>query len=383
MSIVLVLALLVVLEMAKPYLRAWVLDPCRATVRRWGDSIADRITEPMARLLPLVVDDLPIGRNLAARCVERWARTFPVAGSFQIAVLLGLAGVMWNGVAIRAAKSFAGAVVDFAQWLWQGVAQMPDTVARVQEHPWEGVGLLRVPLAIFFVWLALGVVRQAVVAFVGWNPLGERQEQRRARAGEGVRYGAVVMLMLCATHCARTFQEHQERTAEGRDLIGFPRVSVRRVEGVIRSAWLTARESGTRPRRHQRRELRRHAGRVVAVLRAAEARQDRDAPEALRAMATMLVKIAERYAEGRVGELLTEEELAGVEPVADRSWLHLVGSGVTVVGVLFLVSWAGVPDLVGGPVLALVVTVVVTLVYRGRIPGPADLIDIMRGADRR
>ncbi|MGA4979292.1 hypothetical protein [Streptomyces cinereoruber] len=378
--------------------RLWVVDPARARLRRTSDAIVARVTVPMAGLLPLVVDELPYRRNLAPRCVEQWARFFPVAAGIRVCVLIGFATLVWNEKAIREGLGhpapppadtldplgfIVSQVKAFGAWVWDGVTGMPGTAARIWDHPTETFGLLRTPIVLVLMVCALPMLLRGAMAYLGWHPLGWRQKRRRARADSEVRYRPVVLLMLCAVHCARVYKEHEERAAEGQDLVGFQRVSVRRVERVIRRAWITGSDRGESPRWHQRRDLKRHAGRVVAALRAAEARQEANAPEALRAMATLLVKIAEHYAEGRVAELLGDEDLADIEPVADRSWVRLLVAGVAVVGVLLLVSWAGPPDLVSGPVLALIITVIVTLVFRGRIPGPADLIDIFRGADRR
>lgn len=61
---------------------------------------------------------------------------------------------------------------------------------------------------------------------------------------------------------------------------------------------------------------RRHAAQVAGALRNDLYRLDIDPDTALPELARKLVTIGERYAEGRVGSLLPEEELEGVEPVS-------------------------------------------------------------------
>ncbi len=75
---------------------------------------------------------------------------------------------------------------------------------------------------------------------------------------------------------------------------------------------------------HRRLVLRRHAGQVLAAVRAAEAHLDTDAEAALRELADLLMTVCHRHVCGRVGALLDEEVLAGLEPVTDWEWVRLV-----------------------------------------------------------
>lgn len=65
---------------------------------------------------------------------------------------------------------------------------------------------------------------------------------------------------------------------------------------------------------HRRKALRRHAALIVSALRAAEAKLDLDPPAARPEIARLLHTIAERFAEARVGNLLDESDLAGIQP---------------------------------------------------------------------
>ncbi|MBT1103092.1 hypothetical protein [Streptomyces sp. Tu10] len=184
-----------------------------------------------------------------------------------------------------------------------------------------------------------------------------------------------MLLMLSAVHCGRTLTQLREQGT-----LDLPRLSLRRAERVIRRAWKTRHDN---VRRHQRQQMKAHAARVVGAMRVAESRQYDNPEEALIRMANLLAMVAHRYAEGRTLQLLDEEQMAGAESVADRSWLRLAVSGLLIVGVLVVLSWADIPEMATGPVVALIITAVLAGVYRGRIPGYHDLIDIFRGADRR
>lgn len=115
----------------------------------------------------------------------------------------------------------------------------------------------------------------------------------------------------------------------------------------------------------------------------AEAQQHSEPEVALRTMATLLTTIAHRYAEGRTLQLLDEHQMRGTEPVPDRSWLRLASSGILITSLLVMLSWIDLPEVATGPLVALTILTVVMAVYRGRVPGYHDLLDILRGADRR
>ncbi|WP_146075808.1 hypothetical protein [Streptomyces sp. Ru62] len=76
---------------------------------------------------------------------------------------------------------------------------------------------------------------------------------------------------------------------------------------------------------------------VAAALLEIEAKLDRTPSDALRELAEALLTIADRYCQGRVGELLDEEQLTGVPH--QRNWdvlrylIALVLAGVAITGV--------------------------------------------------
>ncbi|MFF9062041.1 hypothetical protein ACF09K_25590 [Streptomyces sp. NPDC014882] len=107
---------------------------------------------------------------------------------------------------------------------------------------------------------------------------------------------------------------------------------------------------GSSPRRAA---ARRHAELVAGALRRELCRVDAEPQGALPDLAGKLVTVCERYAEGRIGRLLPEEDLADVEPVTvARQALRESALMVVVILVAFcgaLGAWlgcraAGVPD---------------------------------------
>ncbi|WP_331764077.1 hypothetical protein OG944_38700 (plasmid) [Streptomyces anulatus] len=371
-------------------LRTHVRNRLRVEWVRLHSQLTARVVGPAHSVLPGLVTGLPPHRNLVDPCASRWAKGFLKETPVRLGFLAILAVAVWREADIRAAwrrpgpvpgsrdpvESLINGCVDATKWIiFVLPARVPETPLQLWERPTEAVGLLRTPIVALLLCYAAFLLLPAALALVGLNPTTPRRDQRRIAAESEQRNWPVVLLMLCAVHCGRT---HAQLLESGP--LELPHVSAKRAERVIRQAWKTRHE---RVRRHQRRELKIHASRVVAVLRKAEARQHQDPDEALRTMATLLTTIAHRYAEGRTGQLLEERQMEGVEPVADRTWLHLVISGVLIIGVLLALSRAGLPEIATGPFVSLLILGVFALVYRGRLPGPADLVDIVRGADRR
>ncbi|MBT2674372.1 hypothetical protein J7E95_26890 [Streptomyces sp. ISL-14] len=91
----------------------------------------------------------------------------------------------------------------------------------------------------------------------------------------------------------------------------------------------------------------------------------------------MLLTIAERYAEGRVDDLLDADQLAGVAPAAPRERLRVLVVGVVVVLVMAGAAVIGLPDAALVPLLPAVVLFVAVVFNRGRIPTAGQLTDFL------
>ncbi|WMX46239.1 hypothetical protein RGF97_17270 [Streptomyces roseicoloratus] len=120
--------------------------------------------------------------------------------------------------------------------------------------------------------------------------------------------------------------------------------ALRRLEGNVMRAH---RRSGTvaflSPRR---RELKTHAGQVVAKLREAEAGLDHSPHvEALSEIAGLVVTIAERYVDGHIGALLPEPLLEGKKPVPDRELLRVSAAVVLIAGGVVGLAFLELPDM--------------------------------------
>lgn len=199
--------------------------------------------------------------------------------------------------------------------------QVPGWWDLLLEHPGAALDRLAGPASL--VCVIIGVIAfSRTSAFFGRD--GQRAQRRRSLGDERLaeaRFRPVGVLLSAATQAARAHLE----TEAAPSLLDAPRIKVHhRVERAIRKAWRTR---NGRPRRHQRRELRLHAAKVVMALRLAEAQQDIEPGPALKEMTRILVTVAERYAEGKVGELLDHDDhaLAGVDPAPDYEPLRIAG----------------------------------------------------------
>ncbi|MFF9480716.1 hypothetical protein [Streptomyces sp. NPDC014733] len=123
---------------------------------------------------------------------------------------------------------------------------------------------------------------------------------------------------------------------------------------------------------------------VVGALRAVEARQDTEADtgQVFEDMAGMLLKIAQRYGEGRTLALLDPEDLSGVTPSVNQEWVRLVTLGGVVVGTALAANLLGVPDSAIGPLTGVVTVMTAGVLYGARLVS-TDLIDVMRGQSRK
>ncbi|MDX3673268.1 MULTISPECIES: hypothetical protein [Streptomyces] len=180
----------------------------------------------------------------------------------------------------------------------------------------------------------------------------------------------VVALLTVAAQCATVLRRWEESQPDCQ----IPRVSMQPVE---RAIWMAHRTRRARARRHNERQFKAHAALVVGALRRAEARQDSEPGRALEDLIVMLLTIAERYAEGRVDDLLDADQLAGVAPVAPRERLRVLVVGIVVVLVMAGAAAIGLPDAALVPLLPAVVLFVAVVFNRGRIPTGGQLTDFL------
>ncbi|MFF5519549.1 hypothetical protein [Streptomyces coeruleorubidus] len=366
-----------------PVVQARVVEPVRARLAVFSTSIERSVGTAMREALEGVTTRGPETRGLVASSVERWARALPTTVLWQSsALLLVFLAVDFGPIP----HDRASLIESFRIW-WGVVTAIPDRAVDVWEDPGKFLPLRFIFFCLMYaaavrVWWPVELARTGGESMVGNAP---RQSRRREAADAAALNWPVVALTLCAIQCGRAYRELERQTQSPGGVSESRRVSVKRAEKVIERAWRTRFPAAPirRVRRHQRKELKRHAGQVVAALRTVEARQYRNPAEALPELATMLLVIAERYAQGRVLQLLDDEHLAGVRIAHDWGWLRLLLGGALITAALVGLSHVGLPGTATGPMAGLLITIVLTMVYRGRLPGLGDLIDIARGADRR
>lgn len=131
----------------------------------------------------------------------------------------------------------------------------------------------------------------------------------------------------------------------------------------------------------RRRQLKRHARQVVAVLKNTETRLDVDPNQALRDLAGLLLTIAERYAEGRVGALLDDEQIAGTEPVQEREALKMVLAALlmcaTAAAALGAIDATGLPSVLEPVAIASSAMVALVLVYGRRASQRLEFLGLL------
>ncbi|WP_333732065.1 hypothetical protein [Streptomyces sp. IBSBF 3010] len=202
-------------------------------------------------------------------------------------------------------------------------------------------------------------------------------ELRRAPSprSETARWQPVVVLLAVCSSVGLAC-----RQLESRDALSAPRVSLKTAERAVWSAWRTRHG---RARRARRNDLKRHAADVVGALQAMEARQDSEADTArvFEDTAVMLLKIAQRYAEGRTLALLDPDDLANVIPAHSREWVRLLALGLIVTGAVAGALTAGLPDAAATPLIGVVSLLAWTVLYGQRML-ETDLLDVIRGQSR-
>ncbi|WP_407838039.1 hypothetical protein ACE1OC_19290 [Streptomyces sp. DSM 116496] len=365
----------------RTWLRSRVVAPTYgrilADVRRRRRALAREEAVPLladARtLLPAAVGDrVPEHRGLTPSWIVRWWYAQQVAVPATIAAALVLILLAWNTDRASAVSSTSEFYVGLAHRVINLREQVPEMV-RSWRTPGDVVADLRWPAVIVLLLPVIPVILRSTHSLSeGREQREAREKKARSRPGGAADYIAcwpVVALTVMAVRCARAHQ----RWLEGTGGDANARVSLRSIERVI---WQAHRVRHGKIRNHHKRAVQNHAARVVGALRRVEAEQDVDPVRALSELTVMLVTIAERYAEGRVGCLLDESQIGEVEHVMPRERLRMLVIGPVLVAAMTAGALAGIPD---GALVALLPVVMVTLVvgiYRGKAPGPSDLADL-------
>ncbi|WP_198351842.1 hypothetical protein [Streptomyces silvensis] len=351
---------------------------------RWRADSGVRRAAPLLTQMLLVsprIQDRVGGHGLAPGYVVRWWRARPLAGPFKVIRFVLLLYIVahiddmadWENLRLSAEPGPHPGVV---QGLLSSFVAMPMSVLTGGS---SAVG--RVSAVLFWALVLTAEVRLikrmnltssgrgATLSAYDMEGLTGYADGDSARM-EDRRCWPVVALLTVAAQCAAVMRRWEETQPDCQ----IPRVSVQPVERVI---WRAHRTRRARARRHNERQFKAHAALVVGALRQAEARQDSKPGPALEDLTVMLLTIAERYAEGRIDDLLDADHLAGVTPAAPRERLRGIVVGLTVVLVMAGAAFLGLPDAALIPLLPVVVIFVAVVVNRGRMPTAGQLTDLI------
>ncbi|MEU7737318.1 hypothetical protein AB0B51_30245 [Streptomyces griseus] len=364
-------------------------------VQRWGAASWERLERRRAdsgvrraaplltqmMLLPPRIHDRVGGNGLAPSYVVRWWRALPVAGAIKalrFAVLLFIVLHVEDMADWEHLRWSADPVPHsgLVQELLSSFVDLPTAVL-----PWDSSAIGRVTKLLFWSLILTAEVRLikrtnltssgrgVALSAYDMEGLTKYADGESARV-EDRRCWPVVALLTVAAQCGVVLRRWEETQPDCQ----IPRVSVQPVE---RAIWRAHRTRRARARRHNERQFKAHAALVVGALRKAEARQDSDPGRALEDLAVMLLTIAERYAEGRIDDLLDADQLADVVPAAPRERIRAVVVGLTVVLVMASAALVGLPEAALIPLLPVVVVFVAVVFNRGRVPTTGQFTDLI------
>ncbi|NEW77340.1 hypothetical protein [Streptomyces rhizosphaericus] len=189
------------------------------------------------------------------------------------------------------------------------------------------------------------------------------------------RYALVMEIVDAIAACSRAYAAGGERQATA-----LRHVS-KKLGAVTRGLRTGYRLRSSVPRfSHRRKALDKHARQVVAALRSKEARLDVDPRAALPQLADMLLTIAERYCQARVGALLDETDLEGVPPGPDREWLRIAVAAVLCAGAVVGIAELGLADGAEPIVMLCACLVIISVVWNRRVRRAFDLLGIVLGS---
>ncbi|MGI5254118.1 hypothetical protein [Actinacidiphila glaucinigra] len=233
--------------------------------------------------------------------------------------------------------------------------------------------MIRNPLAGGAILLVLLL---AYLAYVQYVPVRHRDPRplsigwlRAAR-----RYALVMEIARAIDACAKA-----HRTG-GEQLPPALRKVSRKLGVVTRGVATAHRQRGAVPYlSHRRTALKAHERRVVAALREREAHLDSDPRRALEELGVLLLTVADRYCEGRVGALLDEDQLQDVVAGPDREWVRIVVWAVLTAGGVVGLSFTGLSDDAQPFVSVLLAVFVAAVVWHRNVRRVFDLIGLVAG----
>lgn len=247
--------------------------------------------------------------------------------------------------------------------------------ARAGFKSWYDAVVAVVVLLMVYVVVFYAVMPLKVLIALGGDETRQAKLHRESLRQLERRSRAALMLYAQAAQCGHALAvSGWVRSSLARNACVMPLV-----ESEIRQAWKKARPGTTKPSRHQKAELKNHAGRVIAALRAVAVKVDADPEVGVRELGIMLVRIGDRLVEGRVGALLEEGELEGYEPVRDREILRTVVAVLLVAASAVGVALFQLPAGVAGPLTTATGLIVLVTVYRKAAKGVETVALLLGG----
>lgn len=247
---------------------------------------------------------------------------------------------------------------------WPGLTAMPpdrlvEWVGR-QNGLLVGVGAMMAVAYLVFVVFMMVVIFGAGYMLTAWLRGALVTRQMFPTLWRPKTFLTVRTLVAAVESCATAYGAGGERKAAE---IAEVSNQVRTVSRVILKM---SKSRGSVPWMSRRRPaLKAHAQLVVGKLHAVEQELDRNPSVALRQLAELLLTIAGRYAEGRIGLLVDREDLEGVEPARARA-LDAARAAIAVVltvVAVFAVASLDLPQAIEGYAVAGSGVVVMIMVY--------------------
>ncbi|MCX4734954.1 hypothetical protein [Streptomyces sp. NBC_01363] len=336
------------------YVRTW------ATTRRQARE--EKVISELRESLDHFRLSQPIPETVEA-ALRKTARSQWATAPLSILSLITM--WLWSGLFFALTWGFSRSLVGFANGLnpppWDGIVK-----AVEQAEP------IRVGLSLPFFGGAIAVAIGYVVAIVAGIFIMARGLGGAAisHITPGLELAflpfntalAVLQMAQIINSCAKADQSVGEERVYA--IAGIPRSSASAKRAIQRAS---RHRAFSRPFSHHGAVLRDHAARVLGRIQKAEEGLFRDPNPALRELATMWLTIAERYIDGRAGELLVED-LSSVNPAKSRlrSALRAALAVVLTVGTVFFTASLDLPQAIEGYVIAGSAVAVLILVYGAR-----------------
>ncbi|MCY0928049.1 hypothetical protein OTB20_17985 [Streptomyces sp. H27-H1] len=358
--------------MAKRWYQANIVPRRVASAQR----STQRLLAPIGQAFPaLFAARADSERWLAGQWTMRWFYSAQVMGPALLAWVAAVTLFIWNVRALEPVWRSMRSGYSAMRWIVGKVVGLPEMV-RSWENATDVFHGIRPVLVAAFALMVWPVLRRAGIALadlIALSPADQGQGSvAEAKFSNYASGWPVAALMLCVSECGRALKRWQE----GPPTAPPPVISLASVERVVWSAHL-ARYKDARLRRPQRKLLQDHAAQVVGALRAAEAQQHIDPETALRTLSDLLLTIAERYAEGRLGVLLDEEQINDAAPIVPHAGLRFTAVGLVVVAVVAGAVFAGVPEPAIVALLPLSVLGGAMFLNRGKAPTPSELTHLL------